>query len=202
MVDETAPGVWISLSDLARMKGISRQAVLKRVKRLEESGHIESRMNNGKREVELAAYDRAVGQVGDAFKEQATESRKEVAAQTPVTAALRDAQTGKARYEAQLKALDYEERIGNLVPVKGEHGIEAAAIAVSEVILRELGSPMTRVDGIIEAARQGEPALRRFMRQMIIDQRQAMAGHLAELVTRAASEPFEITIHTPDDFSE
>ncbi|MGO7263760.1 winged helix-turn-helix domain-containing protein [Rhizobium johnstonii] len=195
MKNSAADGVWISIKDLADLKGVSKQAISQRVKNLEAEGLIEVRQNGRFREVELVSYDRAVGQTASLSREQAAETRRGESKSSPGSA-LRDAQTGRAMYEARLKALDYEERIGNLVAIRGEHGLEAALIKVGEVVLRDLGSPLNRVSEIIEAARQGEPALRRFMRRIITDQRAAVATHLSEIVVGEVG-PFEIDIRPP-----
>jgi DNA-binding transcriptional MerR regulator len=189
--------VWISIKDLAALKGVSKQAISQRVKNLEAEGLIEVRQNGRFREVDLVSYDLAVGQTGSILKEQAAATRRDEQRE-PAGSALRDAQTRRAIYETRLKALDYEERIGNLVPVRGENGMEAAIIKVCEVIIRDVGSPLNWVSEIIEAARQGEPALRRLMRRIIHDQRASIAAHLSEIAVAEAG-PFEIDIRPPDD---
>jgi hypothetical protein len=98
----------------------------------------------------------------------------------------RDAQTERAKYDAQLKALDLAERQGQLIPLRGEHGLETALVRVTEALLRDLGAPLNWVSEILEASREGEPALRRVLRNKVREQRTAMAQTLAKLAGEAA----------------
>jgi DNA-binding Lrp family transcriptional regulator len=201
MSDTEPEGLWVTIAELARLKGISRQSASERVDRLERSGHLSTRRQGRSRLVELASYDHAVGQAGDAAREIGAEMRRGSSpAGTPAapTGALRDAQTDRAQYEAKLKALDFAERTRQLVPVKGEHGIEAAVIRVSEILIRDVGAPLQWISKIHEAARQGEPQLRRVLREMVNSMRADMARHLLELAaegTKAEEAGIEINIH-------
>lgn len=181
-------GVWVTIAELARRKGISKQAASKRVDRLEKDGHLSTRRNGRNREVELATYDHVVGQVGDAFKEQAAETGRDIRGeqQQPQQSGLRDAQTDRARYDAQLKALELAERQGLVVPLRGEHGLETGLVKVTEALIRDLGAPLNWVSEIMQAAAQGEGALRRLLRNKVRDQRATMAQNLAKLAGEAA----------------
>jgi hypothetical protein len=114
-------GLWLSVSEIARQRGKSRQAIAKRVAELVEAGKLETRPGpNGTKLVHLAQFDRAVGETGDAFKETAAETRAELdagAGADPTSPALRDHQARAAQYSADLKYLELEERLGRLVPV-------------------------------------------------------------------------------------
>jgi DNA-binding IscR family transcriptional regulator len=181
-------GVWVTVAELARRKNITRQTASERVARLEKDGLIQTRIEGRSRMVELATFDRLVGQTGNAFREQGQVSKREAAEPAPITAggALRDAQSERAQYEAKLKALDLAERTGQLVPVRGENGIETALVKVTEAIVRDLGTPMNWVSEIMETAREGEPALRRLLRRKIFELRQSIANRLTEIAGEAA----------------
>jgi DNA-binding Lrp family transcriptional regulator len=61
-----ASGLWVSISELARIKGKSKQGVSKRVKRLVDSQLIETRAGEGGEVlVNRVAYDRAIGEHTD-----------------------------------------------------------------------------------------------------------------------------------------
>lgn len=204
-------GVWLTIAELARRKGVSKQAATKRVNRLVEEGRLNVRAEGRNRLVELATYDRLVGQVGDAFKEQAAatvrETRAEKSPRQPTLEevtqpGLRDAQTERAKYEARLKALDFAERTGQVVPLKGEHGIEGALIKVSDQVVRHLGQPMQWVDEIMEASRKGEPQLRRLLRSKVAELRRAIAEDLLKISGEAAqaeADGIQIDIHFEGD---
>lgn len=196
-------GVWLPIAELARRKGISRQAATKRVNALEEAGKIATRRTGRIREVELATFDRAVGQVGDGYREQSAETVRESRKQddAPISG-LKDAQTERAKYEARLKALELAERSGLVVPLKGEHGIEGALIKVCDQVVRDLGMAMQWIDDIMEAARKGEPHLRRLLRGKIADQRKVVAEHLLAIsgeATQVEREGIQIDIHFEGD---
>ncbi|TCA02734.1 winged helix-turn-helix domain-containing protein [Rhizobium leguminosarum] len=177
-------GVWLTIAELAKRKGISRQSASERINRLEQDGLIATRRDGRSRLVELATFDRAVGQTGNAFREQGAETKRETTEQP--TAALRDAQTQRAQYESKLKALDYAERTGQLVPIKGDHGVETALVKATEVIIRELGAPLNWVSEILDTVRDGEPALRRLLRKKIHKQREVIAARLTAVAGEAA----------------
>jgi DNA-binding transcriptional ArsR family regulator len=178
-------GVWITISELAKRKGVSRQAAREKVDRLERSGLLTTQRRGANRMVELASFDRAVGDAGDAVRESgaATKRQSTLPAQG---APLRDAQTERTKYDAALRALDYAERTKQLVAVKGSHGIEAALIRVSEEILRDMGQPLSWVQELMEKTREGEPAVRRFLRGKIHDQRRAIAIRLQAMSDEAS----------------
>lgn len=177
-------GVWLTIAELAKRKGISRQSASERINRLEQDGLIATRRDGRSRLVELATFDRAVGQTGNAYREQGAETKRETTEQP--TAALRDAQTQRAQYESKLKALDYAERTGQLVPIKGDHGVETALVKATEVIIRELGAPLNWVSEILDTVRDGEPALRRLLRKKIHKQREVISARLTAVAGEAA----------------
>ncbi|MBZ7923119.1 winged helix-turn-helix domain-containing protein [Ensifer adhaerens] len=195
-------GHWISVSELAKLKGISRQTASEKVAKLESEGRLSTRKNGRLRMVELATYDRLVGQIGDAAREIGAATKKSVDEASGNGGALRDAQAEKAKYETRLKALDFAERTGQVVPIKGEHGIEAALIKVCDHVVRDLGMPMQWIDEIMEASRKGEPHLRRLMRTKIAEQRKVVAEHLLELsgeASRAEAQGIDINVHFDGD---
>ncbi|NML75279.1 winged helix-turn-helix transcriptional regulator [Rhizobium sp. S-51] len=190
-------GLWVTIAELARLKGISRQSASERVDRLEHSGHLTTRRQGRSRLVELASYDHAIGRAGDAAREIGTEMRRGSSTTAP-TAALRDAQTDRAHYDAKLKALDFAERTRQVVPVKGDHGLETALIKVSETIIRDIGAPMSWISEVHEAALKGEPQLRRVLQEKVRGLRADVAKHLLAIAAEAATAEeagIEIDIH-------
>jgi DNA-binding IscR family transcriptional regulator len=72
-------GLWLSISEIARLKDKSRQAIAKRVEALVEAGKLQTKPGEGGTKlVNLAQFDRAVGEVGDAVKEAAAATRAEI----------------------------------------------------------------------------------------------------------------------------
>jgi DNA-binding transcriptional ArsR family regulator len=192
-------GVWVSIAELARLKGISRQSATERVDRLERLGHIETRRDGRSRLVELVSFDLAVGQAGDAARELVAETRK---ASPVAREALRDAQSDRARYDAKLKALELAERTRNVVAVRGPHGLEAALITVSEKMMRELGAPLNWTADIMSAASEGEGGIRRVLKKKLREQRERIALVLLELAsvgTEAERAGIDIDLNLEDE---
>ena len=181
-LDGGQDGVWISISELARRKGIHRQSAMEKVDRLVAKGALTTRSEGRSRLVDLAAFDRAVGVAGDAAKEQGEQTKRE--AEAPASPKLRDAQTERAQYEARLKALDLQERLGNLLPVKGEQGVERAMIRAAEVILRAVDDVPGWAADIIAVAKDGQPAVARILR----DKRHQLRVKIAAALTGLKDE--------------
>jgi DNA-binding transcriptional ArsR family regulator len=157
-------GVWKSLSEIAAMRGVSKMAIKKRVDKFESAGLVTTRREGRERLVDLAAYDKAVGYAGDAYREQAAETvREEKAEPSGQSGALRDAQTEKAQWEARRSALDVSERMGKLVPVAE---VETAMVRAGEAIVRAIEQLPSFANEIMSASREGEPALRRKLRDI------------------------------------
>jgi DNA-binding MarR family transcriptional regulator len=178
--------VWVSISDLAKRKGIHRQSAKERVDRLVSKGLIQTRTDGRSRMVDLAAYDRATSDTGDQVREEAAAGRREPdAAASPK---LRDAQTERAQYEARLKALDLAERTGILVPIKGEHGVEQAMIRAAEAIVRAIDQIPSWANEIAAASKDGEPAIRRELRKKRDQLRRIAADALSQIAGEGAAE--------------
>jgi hypothetical protein len=193
-------GVWVTCADLAKRKGISRQAATKRVGQLEAAGKIETRRDGRTRLVDLAAYDKAVGEVGDAVKEQAAATTRERSkAASPV---MRDAQTERAQYEARLKALDLAERQGQLLPIAGAHGIEAAASEIGDILARDLDGLVRHAEDILTAGtKDGVVGARRVLKDIANRTRSKVAEALAHLAAKGEEAEREGPIETllPDE---
>ncbi|GLS29946.1 hypothetical protein SAMN04488498_104349 [Mesorhizobium albiziae] len=192
-------GVWVTCAELARRRGVSRAAITKRVDQLESDGKIATRRDGKSRMVELVSFDRAVGQTGDAVKEHAAETRKETANNS---AAMRDAQTERAQYDARLKALDLAERQGAVLPIKGEHGIEAAAAAIGIVLARDLDGLARYADEIAAVvSREGVAGVRRLLKEISVKVRGEIAAALSQIAAQgqAAESAGPIETVIPDE---
>ncbi len=198
-VEADGAGVWVTCAELARRKNISRQAAAKRVAALEADGKIRTRREGSKRLVDLAEYDRAVGEVGDAVKEAAAETRRDAGNNSP---ALRDAQTDRARYEARLKALDLAERQGNLLPIAGDHGAAAAVTRCGLAIARETDGIIRHADEIATAvSKDGVAGARRVLKAIAGALRERHAAALAGILSEgeAAERDGPIETELPDE---
>lgn len=189
-------GLWLSISEIARIKEKSRQAVAKRVDALVEAGKLQTKPGEGGTKlVNLAQFDRAVGETGDAVKEGAAETRAEIEGDAEKNPALRDHQSRAAKYAADLKYLDLEERLGRLVPVAE---VEDAAQKCAEATVRVVDRLPTYADEIAAAVGKDGPAgARAKLKRIAREIRQAIADAHGELARKA--EPMTLE---PADFDD
>jgi len=190
MSDLLDDGLWESVADLARRKGIARQSLHERVDRLAADGLISVRREGRTKLINVAEYDRAVGQVGDAFKEGAAETRSSIdSGDAPSSPALRDHQARAAQYTADLKFLDLEERLGRLVPVDE---VKAGGIKIGEAVVSILGRLPTYAEGMAAtAAKDGVQGVRGALKEIERELRIAIAKAISEIVRTAAPTSIE-----------
>ncbi|TPM31783.1 MarR family transcriptional regulator [Mesorhizobium sp. B2-3-5] len=160
-VDGEETGLWLPLTEIARRRGVSRAAISKRVKRLVAEGSIQTRPGRGGTiEVELAAFDLATNEAtrldGGPTPATSARARRSSAPQGGPAA-------DKIRYEAALRRLDFEERIKNLVPIKH---VEDAMVRAGEAIVRAIEQLPNFAGELLAATRDGEPAVRRKLREI------------------------------------
>ena len=184
-------GLWLSVSEIARQKDKTRQAIAKRVDALVEAGKIETRQGpNGTKLVNLAQFDRAVGETGDAFKEAAAETRSDLdAGDTPASPALRDHQARAAQYTADLKFLDLEERLGRLVPIEEAR---AGGVKIGEAVVRIVGRLPTYAEAMTAiAVKDGVQGARGMFKEIERELRTAIAEAIGEIVGAAVPSTIE-----------
>jgi hypothetical protein len=191
--DELDRGLWLTVAEVARCKGITRQALNERVDRLASEGLIKVRRDGRSKLINLAEFDRVVGEVGDAVKEGAAMTRAEADGDAEKNPALRDHQARAAQYTADLKYLDLEERLGRLVPVAE---VEDAAATCAEATVRVIDRLPTYADAIAAAVgRDGPAGARAKLKEIARELRTSIAEAHGELARKA--EP--ITLR-PADF--
>jgi hypothetical protein len=191
--DYLSAGLWLSITQLAELKGVGKPWISERVKALESAGRIATRVDGRSKLVNLAQYDRAVGETGDAIKEGAAATRAEAEGDPEKNPALRDHQARAAQYTADLKFLDLEERLGRLVPVAE---VEDAAAKCAEATVRAIDRLPTYADAIAAAVGKDGPAgARAKLKEIAREIRQAIAEAHGELARKA--EPMTLR---PADF--
>lgn len=172
-------GVWLTCAQLAERRNVSRAAITKRVNGLEAEGKITTQRKGRSRYVELAEFDRAVGEIGEIAKEAAAETRREVVSSSPQ---YRDAQAQKLQYEARLRALDLAERQKKLLPIEGDHGIDAAATQCGITLAREIDGIVRYADKIASAVnKDGTTGARRVLKEIAAELRNQSATSLSKI---------------------
>ncbi len=139
---ETGTGLWVPIAELARMRGLARQVMYRKVDRLAAQGALEIRTDErGAKLVSPAQYDRIGRDHADLAREMGAGTRRQPQARpSSISTALdpggesssatytREQARLKA-YQADLAEMDLKERRGELTPTA--EVIEAAREAVS-----------------------------------------------------------------------
>jgi hypothetical protein len=202
--------LWVSISELASLKGVTKQSISERVARLETSRLLATRKGSANTKlVNLAEYDRAVGETTDLAKQQAAvtmrATRTDSAAENDAGAASADptyveAQRRKTHYEADLKALELGERMGSLVAI---NKVETVIAEIAEEIARPINQLPLRADEIAAAAsRDGPAGVRAVLKDAAFNLLRAIAHALRRLDLNgknAAADGVEVDIVAPDD---
>ncbi len=200
-------GLWVSVSELASLKGVTKQTISERVARLEADGQITTRKGQANTKlINLAEYDRAVGKTTNLAKQQAAvtarANRNEPAeeAGTPADPTFADGQRRKTHYEAALKALEFGERAGQLVAIDE---VKTVIAEVAEEIAGPINQLPLRAEEITAAAaRDGASAVRTILKDAAFNLLKAIAQALGRLDLKAKDDDakgVEVEIVAPDD---
>lgn len=159
-------GLRVSVSELARIKGVSQPAISKRLKRLVGEGLIEARKSGREITVSLAEWDTVTNEATDPARLVARDTRREiegdrrleddVARRSAAAAVEADGKdpsytqqlTRKAGLEADLKAIELAKQKGELLRIEDAR---KAMEACAEAIVRDLGQLPTYADDVAAA---------------------------------------------------
>lgn len=197
-------GFWLSISDLAKHKGLSKQALAERVVRFEAAGKLTTRPGPGRSKlVNVAEFDRAAGEIGDLAREQGAATRRGAALPAPLTAIAPpvdpDApvytveQARNMAYRAELARLDLEERQEKLV--RRDRVKEALRLCV-DPIARAFDRLPQEADELADAyERGGLHGLRQALKELARKGRSAAAEALEGMLQSAPTddEPLPFT---------
>jgi DNA-binding transcriptional ArsR family regulator len=181
---ELALGLWITVSELARRKGVNKSAVSRRVKLLQEDGLITVRTGErGTKLINIAEYDRATGARGDGARTTGAE---------PGGLTFRQAQTREKQYAAELRKLDLMEKLGHVVPVTDLEKVIAEAATIIVAVLERLPNEAERIRAAGE--KDSTNGIRTELKKIVHAQRQQIADAL-----RRPAETFKPTAPLPAD---
>jgi len=177
-IEEITPDVWVSIAELARLNGVSKQAVSKRVKKFLDEGLLTVRQQGRERHVNAAVYSRLIKDTTDpaqhlrnpgvalssgAVPEAEPAPDMDLPLADPAEDQVEDgndkgapkqgsynaAKAKKAEIDAEIAYLDFQERVGKLVSK------DAADSKLFEFFRRVrdrmLGLPATCADGLAAA---------------------------------------------------
>ena len=198
-------GLWLSISDLATRKGVTKQTIAERVARFEAAGRVQTRPGKGRTKlVNVAAYDRATGDLADFAKAQGAATRRnadpdDVAA--PPAGAGGDPvytreQARNMAYTADLKRMDIEERLGRLIPVDR---LEAELLRCMVPFMRAIERLERRAPDMAHSVRQGgDTAARTWLRHLAFEFSNEISAGMGELAKALAQEPPRSLTEFPD----
>jgi hypothetical protein len=197
-VSNSGDGLWVSVRELARIKGVDVAAISRKVAGFVEKSLLSTRPGpRGAKLVNRAEYDRLVGQTGDPVKERAAETARlfrepdEAAAAPkgeidPATAQANNAKRTSALYEAELKKLELGERLGDLI---GRNDLMQArdrcGASIATVIER---LPLRAAEMSAAVAKDGEAGARDLLRKISFDVSQAIAVALRSLAAEGLAQ--------------
>ena len=176
--EDSAPpeGLWLSVSDVARVTGVHKSNVSRKVDELERDGLIEVRYGPNKTKlVNIGEYEFRVRETTDLAKEQAA-----VTAQANSEGPrYRDAQTRKIQVETAIKDYELQKLRGELVDVTRVNEVIAQ---VGEEIRKPIDQLPLRAEEVhAAAAGGGAGAVRGKLREIAFDVRAAVTEALRKL---------------------
>lgn len=168
----------MSQADYARHRGVSRQAISKAV----GAGKIQLREQNGRKGIDPAEADRAMGlNVARALADDGDSDQRERPDAAVPSSGLTRARTATEVYKARLAELEYNERIGKLRPVED---VTIGAQRCGELVLRALGRISGRADEMAAlCAKDGVAGARTCFRAIERELRQVAAEAFAKLAS-------------------
>jgi DNA-binding MarR family transcriptional regulator len=196
------PSLLVSVSELARQRNRDKALISRQVGRLVADGKLQTYPGpRGAKLINVAEYDRAIGETADAFKEQAAETARlyrgdEITPNdsglslagrqgVPAEGTVGAAQQKKLTYEAEIRRLDLLARLERVMP---RDKVVEGVRKLLDVIIRQLEQLPLLDDELIAAARDGRQAVRAVLKKKVFDIRTAAAAAAAELQAQGKAE--------------
>jgi hypothetical protein len=180
----------ISQAAYARHRGVTRQAINKAV----GAGKIQVREENGRKGIDPAEADRALGinvqrviaGGDDDLPEHPSRGEPEYRDAPRQAPGLTQARTATEVYRARLAELEYNERIGKLRPVEQ---IEIAAQRCGETVLRAIDGIVARSEELhARSVHEGVNGTRTMLRTIVRDLRIVIAREFERLAAGELGE--------------
>jgi hypothetical protein len=168
----TSEDPWVSVAELAKLKGFSRQNAHKRVDDFAARGLLELRGQGRSKKVSLSAFDAAVDLTENPAKKPDDDA--------PVL--FKDAKARTEHYKSELARLDLEERLGQLRPIDE---IADALTTLGAEILRSTEDMDRWAEELFASARRD--SLAKF-RKLFKQRRREWAQRAAERLADAAEQ--------------
>lgn len=204
----TADAGWVSVSELARLKGLSKAAVSERVARFIRGGQLSTKPGKGKvKLVNLAAFDRVAGETTNLAKASGHATRKQNApgipspslppGADPLAPVYTAEQARHMAYKAESARLDLEERQGKIVAIAA---VEQAITAAAEALARAIEQLPTLADDLAAAvAQSGAAGARTLLKARARETRELMARELTAILANRPADTPATADPAPDD---
>jgi hypothetical protein len=202
-------GLWLPLGEIASRRGVTKQAMSKRLARLVARGAAVPTRRCGRRLlINVAALDRAIGD--DSFIQQTQAAATARMFDEPLLLAppkgvrsLLEVQREKLLYDTGLVALKYAEARGEVVPIAGEHGLERATREIGDAFRQAVGRLHLRApERTAVATKDGVAGVRGLLKAAERDLLGSFATALAALGERGraieAAGGFVVELPEPD----
>jgi hypothetical protein len=176
--DIAVPALEMTQAEYARHRGVRRQLVGKWV----DAGRIPTVERAGRRMVDVVAADRALGETRERV---VLRNDPEPGAPPAQLAGLTKAKTATEVYRARLAQLEYEERVGSLVPL--DH-VRECTTDMGHVLVRVFELPLMRAEVLHAEALKGMGEFRAALRELVREQRQCAVDEIAKLPALAAAK--------------
>lgn len=176
-----ASGLWLSVTDLAKAKGVSKPAITQIIQRWAQIGTPVSTRKEGKKLlVNVAEFDRIKGEVGDLVRDQTPEA-------TPGTGdpVFAREQARRMAYDADLKQLELDEKLGNLVPTANADKAGAELTAMLNRACEQI--PARAEDMAAAVAKDGVAGGRSWLKLAMVDLRNRFADELERIIANAVN---------------
>lgn len=196
---------WVSISELARLKGLGKAAVSERVAGYIAKGLLSTRPGKGKvKLVNLAAFDRVAGETTDLAKATGAETKRQHAAplsppppSDPLAPTYTAEQARHMAYKAESAKLDLEERQGKILLVAD---VTAAITLAGEALARAIDQLPSLADDLAAAVAQtGAAGARTLLKARARETRELMARELANVLKLTPPEAPQAPDYSPED---
>lgn len=181
----------MSLSDLARERGWSKQAIYKNLQRWAEAGRVVATRKEGRALlVKVAEYDSARGEIGDVAKQTGEATKKGLAHDSgvplldPIEPVYTREQARAKQYEADIKEIELAKLRGELIEVMQ---LRDAATVAAESMLRAIDQLPSRAEELANATKMPIAQCRQFLKASARDLRQRATDVFASLAANAVA---------------
>lgn len=177
--DNPLDGLWMSVSELARERGVDKSAVSRKLQRLKDVGaQIATRKNGKSLLINVADYDVAVGEMGDRARELGEQTKKGTTSSSDPIYTREQAR--RMSYEADIKKIELMRLRGELIEVAN---LRDAAQVAGEAMVRAIDGWIGKAEQLAADANVSVPAARAFLKLAMNDLRRDLARVLEGLAT-------------------